>query len=145
MRHDPFAGSVIVHVIGDVDLTTIETMRAGLAAALEATPSGGAVIVEFSQLGYFGSAGLHALADLHQRCRSRGCQLCLVRVPSIVEWMLMTVENATPRFPDVDAALHAIGRVCDDATARPELKGTGTDSARHYTATGIDERDDDPA
>lgn len=110
VRYDTVAGSTVIHVQGDVDLSTTDTVREVLTEAVAATSTGGVVVVELAHVGFFGSAGLHVLADLHEQCRSSGDPLFLACVPPIAEWMLKTVGSKIPQFSDVDAALRAAMR-----------------------------------
>lgn len=113
-QHHVQGAAVIVHLDGDIDVSTESVWREALEKALAAGPSDGAVVVELSRLGFFGSVGLHLLADALRSCASNGRALRLVHVPPVVSWRLAAVGlDDIPQFTDIDAALHGANEHVD--------------------------------
>jgi anti-sigma B factor antagonist len=80
-RPEPFAVEVhrrddvaIVQPSGELDLATVETLR----AALDDIQGAGGVLLDLRGLAFIDSAGLHLLWDLHQRALRDGFQLALL-------------------------------------------------------------------
>ena len=81
VRPRPFAvgvqrrnGVVIVEPHGELDLATVETLR----AALDGVEHAGRLVVDLRGLSFLDSTGLHLLVALHRRARRDGFQLTLV-------------------------------------------------------------------
>jgi anti-sigma B factor antagonist len=80
-RPQPFAvdvqrrkGVAIVQAHGELDLATVETLR----AALDGVESAGRLVLDLRGLSFIDSTGLHLLVALHQRAQRDGFQLALV-------------------------------------------------------------------
>jgi anti-anti-sigma factor len=64
----------IVRPHGELDLATVETLR----AALDGVEHAGRLVVDLRGLSFLDSTGLHLLVALHRRARRDGFQLTLV-------------------------------------------------------------------
>ena len=80
-RPQPFAvdvqrsgGVAIVQPHGELDLATVETLR----AALDGVENARRLMLDLRGLSFIGSTGLHLLVALHQRAQRDGFQLTLV-------------------------------------------------------------------
>ena len=97
---EPFAVKVqrredaaIVQPRGELDVATVETLR----AALGAVRSAGRLRLDLRGLSFIDSTGLHLLVALHQRTQRDGCQLTIlapaapidraIRLCGLDEWL----------------------------------------------------------
>jgi stage II sporulation protein AA (anti-sigma F factor antagonist) len=64
----------IVQARGELDIATVETLR----AALDAIGDAGRLVLDLSRLSFIDSSGLHLLTALHRRAQQDGIQLKLV-------------------------------------------------------------------
>lgn len=71
------ATAVVLGVSGEVDTFTAPNLRAAVAEVLEA-PDVAAVIIDLSQVGFFGSAGLGVLVDIDADVTARAAVLRVV-------------------------------------------------------------------
>jgi anti-sigma B factor antagonist len=78
---EPFAVDVdrrddlaIVQPSGELDLATVDTLR----AALDSIESAGRLVLDLRGLSFIDSTGLHLLVALHQRAQRDGFQLTLL-------------------------------------------------------------------
>jgi len=71
-------GIPVLHVIGDVDLSTGPQFTAVLAAAVGQAERPAPVVVDLSELTHLGSVGLAVLTQFHRRCIGKGTPLRLV-------------------------------------------------------------------
>jgi anti-sigma B factor antagonist len=78
---EPFAVKVqrrddvaIVQARGELDVATVETLRAALGAIVTA----GRLVLDLRGLSFIDSSGLHLLVALHQRAQRDGFQLTLL-------------------------------------------------------------------
>lgn len=85
---EPFAVEVhwrghvaILQPSGELDLATIETLR----AALDDIEIAGAVVLDLRGLSFVDSAGVHLLIELHQRAQRDGFRLALLAPPAPVD------------------------------------------------------------
>ncbi len=77
--------AVIVHVIGEVDMTTGPELERELTAARSlAGVAPGAVVIDLDRVGFFGSAGLALLVATRQACQEQGLQLHVVAASQVV-------------------------------------------------------------
>ena len=78
---------------GELDVATVETLR----AALGAVRSAGRLVLDLRRLSFIDSTGLHLLVALHQRTQRDGCQLTIlapaapidraIRLCGLDEWL----------------------------------------------------------
>ena len=95
----------IVSLEGELDLATIQTLRAALVAA--ASSSAANVIVDLARLSFMGAIGLGVLIAAHRRCAATGVRVTLRRPTGIVEKVLdiagamhhLSVERSQSRAP----------------------------------------------
>ncbi|WP_051580255.1 anti-sigma factor antagonist [Pseudonocardia acaciae] len=69
--------AIVVTVVGEVDLSTVGRLRAGVGAALAAA-GGGCVVVDLRSVRFLGAVGLAALADAAARAGEQGAVLRVV-------------------------------------------------------------------
>ena len=74
-------GATFVRVGGDVDLRTTPELSDALSAAAAATQAPAPVVVDLTEVGVLGPAGVAALLTCHRRCRAAGTELRLVVRP----------------------------------------------------------------
>jgi anti-anti-sigma factor len=110
-RPEPFAVDVqrrndvaIVKPYGELDLATVETLR----AALDGVENAGHLVLDLSGLSFIDSTGLRLLVVLHQRSQRDGFQLSLVApaAPADKAIRLSGLDRALPFVAaddDVDA------------------------------------------
>jgi anti-sigma B factor antagonist len=108
-RPQPFAvdvqrlhGVAIVQAHGELDLATVETLR----AALDGIESAGRLVLDLRGLSFIDSTGLHLLVALHQRAQRDGFQLALVApaAPADRTIQLCGLHETLP-FVTADAAV----------------------------------------
>ena len=80
-RHQPFAVDVqrrsdvaIVRPYGDLDMATVETLR----AALDGIRNAGRLVLDLRGVSFMDSTGLHLLVALDERAQRDGFELTLV-------------------------------------------------------------------
>ncbi len=73
----------IVSLEGELDLATIQTLRAALVAA--SSSSAANVVVDMARLSFMGAIGLGVLIAAHRRCAATGVRVTLRRPTGIVE------------------------------------------------------------
>ena len=107
-RPQPFAVDVqrgnavaIVRPRGELDLGTVETLR----AALEGIESAGRVVLDLRGLSFIDSTGVHLLVALHQHAQRDGFQLTLVApaAPADRAIQLCGLDQTLPFVPEGDA------------------------------------------
>jgi len=81
---------VIVTAAGDVDMDTAPILLEELIFAVaQATPPA-PVIVDLRDIEFFGSSGIAALLDAHQRCTQRDITLRVVATPIVTKPLAIT-------------------------------------------------------
>jgi anti-sigma B factor antagonist len=104
-RPQPFAVDVqrrnavaIVRPRGELDLATVETLR----AALDGIESAGRVVLDLRGLSFIDSTGVHLLAALHQHAQRDGFQLTLVApaAPADRAIQLCGLDQTLPFVPE---------------------------------------------
>ena len=71
-------GVPVLHITGDVDLSTGPQFTAVLATAVGQADRGAPVVVDLSELTHLGSVGLAVLTQFHRRCQGKGTPLRVV-------------------------------------------------------------------
>jgi D-inositol-3-phosphate glycosyltransferase len=106
-RHD---GIPVVAVTGEVDMSTAPALTAELIAQVEQRPA--ALVVHLGQVSFFGSSGVAALLDTHDRAKSRRVPLHLVVPgPNVVKTLQLTgLADLLPRHETLAAAIDAVTR-----------------------------------
>jgi len=109
---------VIVSLEGELDLATMDAVRAALTAAV--SPTAATVIVDIARLSFMDASGLGLLIAAHRRCADAGCRLTLRHPTGVVERILdiaspthhLSVERRAPS-----------GRLAADNPTLPTLAG----------------------
>ncbi len=68
-------GIPILHVVGDLDLSTGPQFTAMLATLVSQVQRPHPVVVDLTELGHLGSVGLAVLSQFHRRCQGKGTPL----------------------------------------------------------------------
>jgi len=90
IEHRVQGPAVIVRVAGTVDADAAPSLIEHLtAAALHATPPG-PVVVDLRDVHVFGSSGIAALMETHQRCRQRHTELRVLATASVTRPLEIT-------------------------------------------------------
>jgi anti-sigma B factor antagonist len=63
---DAAGDAVVVRLAGDLDLYNVEQVRAGLAGAIDRSPS--RLVVDATEVEFIDSTALGALVDAHRKC-----------------------------------------------------------------------------
>jgi anti-sigma B factor antagonist len=107
IRVDPDAGAVVVTPLVDIDAGITETLREGLAEALDTC---GHVVLDLHAVHLIDSAGLGLLVRTHQEARNRGGSLRLVAPSRFILTVLHTMRLDTlfPHHPGEQEALQAV-------------------------------------
>jgi anti-anti-sigma factor len=99
----PADGVPVLHVAGDVDLSTGPQFTAVLASVVGQVERPTPVVVDLTGLGHLGSVGLAVLTQFHRRCTGKGTPLRVVLGELA---MLPSVRSAgLTAFDSVEAAL----------------------------------------
>jgi anti-anti-sigma factor len=72
----------VLELHGELDLATVDGVRADLFARLAALPEGGSLLVDLRAATYLPSAGIGLLLEARERARARGVDLQLLTEPS---------------------------------------------------------------
>lgn len=76
----------VVAVRGDLDLATVEPVRARIEHALQARPD--QLVVDLTDCGFIDATALGMLLDAHRSCARRGARLTLAGCSARVERLL---------------------------------------------------------
>ena len=85
---------------GDLDITTVGCLMAQLAPLARA---GDEIVVDLTDLGFLGSAGLRALAELDEIATAAGGSLLLAGMPQFVH-RLLSIAGMNGHFTVADAS-----------------------------------------
>lgn len=101
-------GLVVLAVAGDLDLATVSSFRRRLKSMAEAT---GNLLLDFSQLRYIDSTGIHALLDVCQTLALAGRRMALAAISAHVQRVLTVfgIDGIFPIFSTVETAVVAFG------------------------------------
>jgi anti-sigma B factor antagonist len=99
-------GVVVVSVVGEVDLATVETLRDGLSPHLS-DPVTRLLVCDLSQVSFLACSGLSALLDIQATLGARGARLSVVaNSAAVLRPVKITGLDATLAVrPTVSAAL----------------------------------------
>ena len=119
-RPQPFAvdvqrsgGVAIVQPHGELDLATVETLR----AALDGVEDAEGLLLDLRGLSFIDSTGLHLLVAVHERAQRDGFQLTLV-APAAPADKAIEVSGLDQALPFV-AAYDAVDRSPSESTSSP--------------------------
>ncbi|BCI55953.1 hypothetical protein NIIDNTM18_52310 [Mycolicibacterium litorale] len=109
VEHDARADAIVVRVRGDVDSMTVETLNSELAKArVDALDhSARLLVVDLSEVTYFGSAALNAVLSCHEDGSAEGTSVALVAdQPFVRQPIEITgLDRVLDTYPSIDAAL----------------------------------------
>lgn len=100
------AGAIVVSLVGDLDMTTVDEAATALRTA---TDEGGPVVLDMTGLRFFSSAGLNLLLQLHEDAQDKQVDVRLAGDQRVVI-RPMELTGLTDLFPihsSVSAALAA--------------------------------------
>ncbi|MGE2712949.1 STAS domain-containing protein [Mycolicibacterium litorale] len=117
VEHDVRADAVVVRVKGDVDSMSVDALNSHLAKARTNAlghPSR-VVLVDLSEVTYFGSAALNAVLSCHEDGSAEGTSVVLVAdQPYVKQPIEITgLDRVLETYPSIDAALARRGRERD--------------------------------
>ncbi|WP_309111412.1 STAS domain-containing protein [Saccharothrix sp.] len=69
-------GATVAHVAGDLDVTSVETLRAELTARLDERPA--VLVADLTRVRLLGSLGIAALLEIHLEAQRRGVEFAVV-------------------------------------------------------------------
>jgi anti-sigma B factor antagonist len=80
VKHEVCDGAAIVRAEGEVDTSNVGELSSHLMAALDLAASNQAqlIVVDLEAVTFFGSAGMNAVLDCHQKASAAGTPLRLV-------------------------------------------------------------------
>jgi anti-sigma B factor antagonist len=78
LRTESHHPAVVVHVSGEIDMLSAETLDTGLSTARTMVQPPGPFVVDLTSVGFLGSSGLAVLVDHENRCRTDSVELRLV-------------------------------------------------------------------
>lgn len=78
ISHERRGAAVIVRFVGEIDLTSVGSMRAALAVALGAAAAPHPIVLDLTGVGFLASAGLAELAVAHERAAEQDTPLRIV-------------------------------------------------------------------
>jgi anti-sigma B factor antagonist len=108
----PHGDAVVVGPEGEIDLSTVDDVRAQLrAAAGEATT----VVLDLSGVTFLDSTGLRMIVELQQDADRDRFAVVVVRAPEPVQ-RLLDIAGLSPRLALVDDVAEAVPRGRGDAT-----------------------------
>lgn len=101
----PTSTCVVMHVAGDIDAHSAPRLDELLAPSLASTAE--TLVLDLSQVSFFGVAGLELLDHVRQHAASRRIEICIVDGPTCVERALLAAgwSESVPTHPAVTAAI----------------------------------------
>jgi anti-sigma B factor antagonist len=102
-------GIPVVSVYGDIDISNAVDVEKGLRDAV--LPAAPGLVIELTNVGYFSSATLRILMELHEEMTTRGGQLRVVMAedaPMRRVLLLTKLDRLIPLHSTVDAAVSSI-------------------------------------
>jgi anti-anti-sigma factor len=73
-------------VTGQIDVATVDALAAGLRDALATAPE--TIVLDLSEVAFFGSGGLRALLEADGHARASGCRLVVIPGTGVVRTLL---------------------------------------------------------
>jgi anti-anti-sigma factor len=107
-------GAVVAGVVGEIDLSNVDEIRAALTDAVDHETSG--MVLDLSETTYLDSTGIRLLFELAHRMQTRRRRLRLVVTDQALVRrviVLTHLEDRVPIDPDVVSALTALEEVDD--------------------------------
>nr|WP_225955096.1 STAS domain-containing protein [Kibdelosporangium phytohabitans] len=97
--------AVVLHVAGEIDMSTAPMLAEECDQAIDSSTD--RVVVDLTDVTFFGSAGLAVLLDARQRGEQAGVQIRLVagNRPVLRSIEIAGVQDMLPVYPDLAGAL----------------------------------------
>jgi anti-anti-sigma factor len=97
--------AVVLRPAGEIDLSTHQVLKHGLAEALKASHC---VLVDMAGVTYIDSTGIKTLLRYHEKASILGAQLALVGPSTLLRSLIAILEpdHGLAVFRDLDDALH---------------------------------------
>ena len=113
VSEDQVHDAVVVRVAGDLDAASADALRTGLRGALPgaAQQPSRLLVVDLTEVSYFGSAGLNAMLDCRDDAAAQHVTMALVaKHPVVTRPIEVTgLGDVLPVHPTVAAALEGTG------------------------------------
>ncbi|HMZ14923.1 MAG TPA: STAS domain-containing protein [Mycobacterium sp.] len=113
VSEDQVQDAVVVRVAGDLDAASADALRTGLRGALPAAAQQPSrlLVVDLTEVSYFGSAGLNAMLDCRDEAAAQHVTMTLVaKHPVVTRPIEVTgLGDVLPVHPTVAAALEGTG------------------------------------
>ena len=105
-------GISVVAVAGEIDMTCDEPIRAALAAQFDRRPAG--LVLDLSDIGFFGSTGVHLVVEAVARSRHHGVAFAVASTRrAVLRTLDITLPDGVvdvhPTVPDAIRALRTAG------------------------------------
>jgi anti-sigma B factor antagonist len=102
----PEQDTIVLHIVGEIDAVTAPALTAALARIWATQP--GVVVLDMSEVGFLGTAGLSELLNAAERAEATHASLRLVGGPRCVERALQVagLSSRLPVCPDLEQAVH---------------------------------------
>lgn len=101
--------ALVVTVSGEIDVLTVDRLRAAVAAGFDQLPDRAALVIDLTDVTFLGSAGLQALVEATRAARRRREPLSIVvdhARPVIRPIELAGLDDVLALFHTLDQALH---------------------------------------
>lgn len=102
-------GAVVIAVRGEVDLCTSPLLQDSLVAHLR--PPSSALVIDLSDVGFFGAAGLTVLTNARDAAMAAGIKLCVVAHsrPVLRPLTITGLDRVFDIHPDLTQAMLCLG------------------------------------
>jgi anti-sigma B factor antagonist len=100
--------ALVVTVAGEIDLLTVDRLRAAVSDGFDELPEGAILVIDLTDVTFLGSPGLQALVDATRVARRRYEPLCIVvdHTRPVVRPIEVTgLDDVLALFHTVDEAL----------------------------------------
>ncbi|HVV19970.1 MAG TPA: STAS domain-containing protein [Pseudonocardiaceae bacterium] len=100
--------ALILRVTGDIDMVTVEAANTSLRAAAATLPPPWLVVLDLTDVGFFGAAGVRLLRQWIDGCAEQGIRVHVVVDPASVAlrvFRIVGLDEDVPTFPDLSRAL----------------------------------------
>jgi anti-sigma B factor antagonist len=107
---DAGAEALVLTVAGEIDVLTVDRLRAAVAAGFDQLPEGATLVIDLTEVTFLGSPGLQALVDATRAARRLREPLHVVvdhTRPVIRPIELAGLDDVLALFHTVDQAIHS--------------------------------------
>jgi len=112
--------TILIAAVGEIDADTATGLSERIERYIGAYPQ---VIVDFSRLAFFGTAGYSVLNHLHARCARTGVDWVLVPGPEVARLLrVCDPDGILPTAPNIVSAVAALTRL---PHRTPHLRAAG--------------------